>query len=77
MLSKKIDRDKEAAIPVEKGWQAQEMEFIANQLLAIEEDADDALPGTRKEWLAYRTRVRLWHESSDFPSSTKRPVRPV
>jgi hypothetical protein len=61
---------------VELEWQAAEMSFIANQLLAIEEEAEDAMPGTRKQWLNYRTTVRLWHESPDFPDITKRPVRP-
>ncbi|NWD49006.1 hypothetical protein [Pseudomonas gingeri] len=64
-------------IPVELEWQATEMSFIANQLLAIEEEADDALPGTRKQWLSYRTLVRLWHESADFPDQSKRPIRPA
>jgi len=58
-------------------WQTGEMLIIANQLLAIEEEADDAMPGTRKQWLTYRTGVRLWHESPDFPDSTKRPTRPT
>ena len=60
----------------ETTWQTEEMLFIANQLLAIEEEAEDALPGTRTQWLAYRTKVRLWHASTDFPDITKRPVRP-
>lgn len=61
---------------IELEWQSVEMPFIANQLLAIEEEAEDALPGTRKQWLNYRTDVRLWHESPNFPDKTKRPVRP-
>jgi hypothetical protein len=76
-LSKKVDRDRAAAIPVELTWQNHEMAFIANQLLALEEEAYDALPGTRREWLSYRTLVRLWHDNKDFPDSTKRPVRPT
>ena len=58
-------------------WQTAEMAVIANQLLALEEEAEDALPGTRTQWLSYRTKVRLWHTSVDFPDSTKRPTRPV
>lgn len=58
-------------------WQSGEMAIIANQLLAVEEEAGDVLPGTRKEWLSYRTQVRLWHESPDFPDSIKRPSRPA
>lgn len=64
-------------VAAELEWQAQEMGVIANQLLAIEEEAEDALPGTRKQWLTYRTSVRLWHESLDFPDATRRPVRPA
>ncbi|MGY2183272.1 hypothetical protein [Pseudomonas agarici] len=62
---------------VEFYWQTEEMSLIENQLLAIEEGAVDAMPGTRQEWLQYRTKVRLWHESADFPDSTKRPNRPA
>ncbi len=58
-------------------WQSLEMSVISNQLLAIEEEAEDALPGTRKQWLTYRTSVRLWHESLDFPDPARRPVRPA
>ena len=61
----------------ELDWQSSEMSVISNQLLAIEEEAEDALPGTRKQWLAYRTGIRLWHESPEFPDITWRPVRPT
>ncbi|MGY2285158.1 hypothetical protein [Pseudomonas gingeri] len=63
--------------PIEREWQTTEMAVIANQLLALEEEADDTLPGTRKQWLAYRTQVRLWHESPEFPDQAKRPARPA
>ncbi|MGY2171868.1 hypothetical protein [Pseudomonas gingeri] len=63
-------------IPGELEWQSVEMAAIANQLLALEEEAYDVLPGDRKAWLSYRTKVRLWHESPDFPEQEKRPVRP-
>lgn len=61
---------------IEIEWQTGEMSAIANQLLALEEEADDALPGTRRQWLTYRTSVRLWHESQDFPDIARRPIRP-
>ncbi|KPA87084.1 hypothetical protein PF66_06429 [Pseudomonas asplenii] len=67
---------KAKAAGVELEWQQVEMAVIANQLLALEEEAPDALPGSRKDWLQYRTRVRLWHESPDFPTQEQRPVRP-
>lgn len=65
------------ASSVEVAWQSGEISAIADQLLALEEEAKDALPGTRKQWLTYRTSVRLWHESPDFPNATKRPTRPT
>ncbi|MGY2200033.1 hypothetical protein [Pseudomonas gingeri] len=61
----------------ELDWQSSELAIIGNQLLAIEEEANDALPGTRQQWLAYRTLVRLWHESPGFPDVTTRPSRPA
>lgn len=58
------------------------MQLISNQLMAIEEaeaGSDDAepLPGTRAEWLTYRTKVRNWKDGNeDFPDQTKRPLMP-
>lgn len=73
---------------VEDAWRDAELVVIANQLLAIEEAAAaeeegeeppaDLLPGTRNQWLSYRTKVRAWKTgNTDFPDMTKRPVRPA
>ncbi|PAW49429.1 hypothetical protein CKQ80_01120 [Pseudomonas moraviensis] len=40
---------------IEDAWRTEEMEFIANQLIAMEDDAPDALPGTEQQRRAYRT----------------------
>lgn len=63
---------------IEDDWRAEEMDFIANQLIAMEDSAPDALPGTEQQWRAYRTGVRNWKEgAAGFPDATKRPVRPA
>lgn len=71
-----------AAVAVEESWQKAELVAISNQLMAIEEaeageDVPDLLPGTRAQWLSYRTKIRAWKEGHvDFPDQTKRPIRP-
>lgn len=66
----------------EDAWRVSEISLIANQLMAIEEseaggDVPDLLPGTRSQWLSYRTKVRAWKEGHvDFPDETKRPTTP-
>jgi hypothetical protein len=36
-----------------------------------------ALPGTRLQWLSYRTKVRAWKEGAEyFPDSSHRPAQP-
>ncbi|MFC3939651.1 hypothetical protein CCU68_18880 [Pseudomonas gingeri NCPPB 3146 = LMG 5327] len=61
----------------ESEWQAQEMLVIEDQRMAIEEEDPEALPGTDKEWLQYRTKVRKWIEGAEgYPEMTRRPVRP-
>lgn len=63
-------------------WKLQELGEIAKQLERIEEgeagvDVTGLLPGTRKQWLAYRGLVRNWAEGKgDYPDMTKRPKRP-
>lgn len=62
----------------EDAWRVEEMAFIADQLIAIEDGAEDALPGTDAEWRAYRTKVRNWKEGTvGFPDSGTRPKRPL
>lgn len=60
----------------ETTWRNEEMEFVANQLIAIEDEAPDALPGTLKQWRDYRTKVRLWPEAEGYPNEVNRPARP-
>ena len=68
---------------VENDWRDSEIYLISNQLMAIEEyeaggEVPDLLPGTRTQWLAYRTKVRAWKEGNVlFPDSSKRPIRPT
>lgn len=61
----------------EVAWRTSEMEFIADQLIAIEDEAIDALPGTDKQWREYRTAVRNWKEGAvGYPDNTLRPAQP-
>jgi hypothetical protein len=81
------DRIKAEKTAAENSWRDLEIAAIANQLMAIEEaeaaeeageePPADLLPGTRTQWLSYRTKVRAWKEGNvNFPDETKRPVRP-
>lgn len=59
----------------ESEWVALELSFIADQLLAIEDDDPTALPGTEREWRDYRIKVRAWKEgNTSFPDKDKRPT---
>ena len=61
----------------EEVWRSGEMTFIAEQLIGIEDDDPDALPGTDREWRDYRIQVRAWKEGAEgFPEAGSRPVRP-
>lgn len=73
---------------VEDAWRETQLVIIANQLLAIEEaeaaaeegedPPEDLLPGTRNQWLSYRTKVRAWKVGNvNFPNSALRPVQPT
>jgi len=62
----------------EDAWRTKEMESIADQLIAMEDDDPEALPGTERQWRDYRTLVRGWKEGHpDFPSAGSRPHRPA
>lgn len=67
---------------VEDAWRNSEISVIADQLMAIEEaeageEVPDLLPGTRAQWLSYRTKVRAWKDGHvDFPNALMRPTRP-
>lgn len=64
--------------PVEDAWRLEEIAFIADQLLAIEDGDSAALPGTERQWRDYRTAVRSWKTGHpDFPSIAFRPARPA
>lgn len=69
-------------VAVENLWRDQEVETISNQLMALEEqeatgEEAGAMPGTRVQWLSYRTKVRAWKEGAEnFPDSSHRPPRP-
>jgi hypothetical protein len=66
----------------ENAWREQEIGSIADQLIALEEseaigEVAGALPGTRLQWLSYRTKVRAWKEGAEgFPEAAHRPARP-
>ena len=71
------DEEFKATLSVENRWMTMELLFIADQLLAIEDDDPTALPGTEREWRDYRIKVRAWKTGNeDFPDMSKRPVRP-
>lgn len=67
---------------VEDAWRVSESLVISTQLMALEEDeagveVPDLLPGTRTQWLSYRSSVRAWKDGNpDFPNSLLRPSRP-
>lgn len=82
-----IDLQEEATLRgvlagAELAWQQAEIELIVNQLMAIEEaeatgENTGALPGTRVQWLQYRTKVRNWKYGAEyFPDLERRPSRP-
>lgn len=63
---------------IEVDWVKLELAFIADQLLALEDDDPIALPGTEREWRDYRIKVRAWKDGNpDFPEPDKRPERPT
>lgn len=64
------------ATQAEDAWRDAELLFIGEQLLMIEDDDPNALPGTSAQWRAYRVQVRAWKTGHvDFPFGT-RPSRP-
>lgn len=62
----------------EARWQSAEMAFIADQLIALEDQDPNAQPGTERQWRDYRTHVRQWAEGAEgYPAMEYRPNRPV
>ena len=66
-------------------WRVAELLVIGRQLEAIEEaevadpgdEPVDLLPGTRKQWLKYRSLASNWIEGAvAYPYQASRPVRP-
>jgi hypothetical protein len=65
-------------IAEEDAWKLEEMDFIADQLIAMEDSDPSALPGTERQWRDYRTLLRAWKEGAEhFPDQAHRPARPV
>jgi hypothetical protein len=65
-------------IAEEHVWKLGEMDFIADQLIAMEDSDPAALAGTDQQWRDYRTLVRAWKEDAEhFPDHSFRPVRPA
>ena len=63
---------------IEANWQTAEMAFIADQLIALEDQDPTAQSGTERQWRDYRTQVRRWGEGADgYPAVESRPQRPV
>lgn len=66
----------------EAQWRESEILIINNQLMALEEfeagiEESNPLPGSRVEWLMYRSKVRAWKDGAEsFPDKESRPQRP-
>lgn len=61
----------------ENGWREAELDFIADQLIALEDLDPAALPGTDRQWRDYRIQVRKWSEGAPgYPAVEHRPQRP-
>lgn len=65
-------------IAEEDAWKLIEMDFIADQLIAMEDSDPGALPCSERQWRDYRTLVRAWKEGAEhFPDQAFRPSRPT
>lgn len=63
---------------VETSWVRTELLIIADQLLALEDDDPNRMPGTDREWRDYRIKVRAWKEGTEgYPEIDSRPQRPT
>jgi len=62
---------------IEDDWRISELDMIADQLLALEDDDPTAMFVTERQWRDYRILVRAWKgRSAHFPDLAHRPVRP-
>ena len=84
LITKQMKEDaiKEAVLVLataeEDSWRNSELLFAADQLMAIDDDDPNRLPGTDREWRDYRIAVRAWKEGKvDFPEEALRPIRPT
>lgn len=84
LITKQMKEDaiKEAVLVLataeEGSWRNSELLFAADQLMAIDDDDPNRLPGTDREWRDYRIAVRAWNEGNvDFPNKELRPKRPL
>lgn len=84
LITKQMKEDaiKEAVLVLataeEDSWRNSELLFAADQLMAIDDDDPNRLPGTDREWRDYRIAVRAWKEGNvDFPNKELRPKRPL
>lgn len=67
----------EKLIQEEKDWSANEFIVISEQLVMLEDDDPNALPGTDRQWRDYRIALRQWKEGAQFyPDMNYRPKRP-
>lgn len=65
------------ATQTEDAWRDAELASIAEQLLMLEDEDPNALPGTAAQWRAYRIEVRAWKTgNADFPFGA-RPTSPA
>lgn len=70
--------DYEAKALVETAWVRNELLVIADQLLALEDDDPNRMPGTDREWRDYRIKVRAWKDGAvGYPDKDKHPSRPI
>ncbi|WP_374979001.1 hypothetical protein PSGK_18810 [Pseudomonas solani] len=66
-----------SATQTEDAWRDAELATIAEQLLMLEDEDPNALPGTAAQWRAYRIQVRAWKTgNADFPFGA-RPTPPA
>lgn len=62
----------------EDAWRTEELAFIADQLIAMEDADPSALPGTDRQWRDYRIALRSWKDGAEhYPDMRYRPQRPV
>lgn len=84
LITKQMKEDaiKEAVLVLataeEDSWRNSELLFAADQLMAIDDDDPNRLPGTDREWRDYRIALRAWKEGNiNFPEEALRPIRPT